>query len=168
MAAAKQPEWMKVETSRFQGNLPPIPGRDGPLIAIGIEGSANKVGVGILRYTPSSPSANDDGEGEYSILSNPRKTYIAEAGQGFMPRETAIHHRAHIVSLVRMALAEAGIEPSEVSIVCYTKGPGMGGPLQSCAVCARSLSLLWGVSRRRVVVVCCCWAFTFDFIQRHP
>jgi hypothetical protein len=43
---AVQPEWMKVETCWFKGNIPPIAGRDGPLIAIGIEGSANKIGVG--------------------------------------------------------------------------------------------------------------------------
>ena len=136
-----QPEWMQVESSRFEGNIPPLPGRDGPLVALGVEGSANKVGVGVLRYTPGQ----DGGPGEYTILSNPRKTYIAETGQGFRPRETALHHRAHILPLVRTALADAGVEPSEVSIICYTKGPGMGGPLQACAVCARVLSELWHV-----------------------
>ena len=136
-----QPVWMNIETSRFGCNLPPIAGRDGPLIAIGIEGSANKVGVGILRFTPGA-----DGEaGEYSILSNPRKTFIAEAGQGFMPRETALHHRAHIVPLVRTALEDAGVKPEEVGLVCYTKGPGMAPPLQSCAVAARVLAQLWEV-----------------------
>jgi len=146
--AVRQPEWMKVETSVFKGNLPPLEGRDGPLVAIGIEGSANKVGVGVLRYTPAKDGA---GGGEYTILSNPRKTYIAADGQGFMPRETAAHHRAHVVALVRTALEEAGIDETlsgregGVSMVCYTKGPGMGGPLQSCAVCARVLAQLWKV-----------------------
>ena len=136
-----QPVWMNIETSRFDGNLPPIAGRDGPLIAIGIEGSANKVGVGVLRFTPGA----DGKAGEYSILSNPRKTFIAEAGQGFMPRETALHHRAHIVPLVRTALQDAGVKPEEVGLVCYTKGPGMAPPLQSCAVAARVLAQLWEV-----------------------
>jgi len=136
-----QPEWMKVEACVFDGNLPPIPGRDGPLLCIGIEGSANKVGVGILRYTPGIAGA----PGTYTILSNPRKTYIAEAGQGFMPKETALHHRAHIVPLIRTALLDAGVEASEVGLVCYTKGPGMGAPLQSCAVAARAVAQLWGV-----------------------
>lgn len=49
-----------------------------PVIALGIEGSANKVGVGVLRFDPVS--------GEYVILANPRKTYITPAGQGFLPR----------------------------------------------------------------------------------
>ena len=111
---------------------PPPPQR---LIAIGIEGSANKVGVGIVRYDGTT----------FDILSNPRKTYVTRPGQGFLPRETAWHHQSHIASLVRLAMDEAKVTPADVSAICYTRGPGMGGPLSSCAVCARSLSLLWGV-----------------------
>jgi len=114
------------------GNLPVVLQQE-DVIALGIEGSANKVGVGIVRYS----------KGEYSILSNPRKTYITPAGQGFLPRETAWHHQNHVTALVRSALMDAGITDSDVDCVCYTKGPGMGGPLQSCAICARMLSLIW-------------------------
>ena len=72
------------------GNLPPLLDKD-VIIALGIEGSANKIGVGILKYE----------NGQYTILSNPRKTYISPAGQGFLPRETAWHHQNHIVALIR-------------------------------------------------------------------
>jgi len=72
------------------GNLPTLLQKD-VVIALGIEGSANKVGVGIVRYSA----------GSYEILSNPRKTYITPAGQGFLPRETAWHHQQHINALVR-------------------------------------------------------------------
>ena len=58
------------------GNVTPVV--KGDIIAIGIEGSANKVGVGIIKYIESS--------NEYVILSNPRKTYIPPTGQGFLPR----------------------------------------------------------------------------------
>jgi N6-L-threonylcarbamoyladenine synthase len=108
---------------------------EGFQIALGIEGSANKVGVGIILYNGST--------GAYEILSNPRKTYITPAGSGFLPRETALHHQNHINALVRTALAEAKLQPKDISCICYTKGPVMGGPLRSCAVCARMLSLLW-------------------------
>lgn len=114
------------------GNLPPLLAK-AHVIALGIEGSANKIGVGIVRFM----------NGEYDILSNPRKTYITPAGQGFLPRETSWHHQVHVNALVRQALSEANIKPEEVDCICYTKGPGMGGPLRSCAVCARVLSLLW-------------------------
>eukprot|EP01031_Cornospumella_fuschlensis_P031652 gene31652-38253_t len=127
------------------GNLPPL--IEGEMYALGIEGSANKIGVGLLKYDPDTR--------QYDILSNPRKTYITPAGQGFLPRETAWHHQRHIVALVRLALTEAGVSPAQISCICYTKGPGMGGPLVSCAVCARTLSLLW---RRPLVAVNHCVA----------
>ena len=106
------------------------------LTALGIEGSANKVGVGLVRY---------DAAGGYRILSNPRKTFVTRAGQGFLPRETAWHHQSHVTLLVRLALAEAGLAPGGIDVICYTRGPGMGGPLTSCAVAARMLSQLWRV-----------------------
>eukprot|EP01059_Diplonema_ambulator_P030675 TRINITY_DN5344_c0_g1_i1.p1 TRINITY_DN5344_c0_g1~~TRINITY_DN5344_c0_g1_i1.p1 ORF type:complete len:374 (+),score=96.91 TRINITY_DN5344_c0_g1_i1:58-1179(+) len=102
------------------------------LIALGIEGSANKVGVGIVK---------EDG----SILANVRKTYITPAGTGFQPRETAIHHQENILGLVRDALKEAKLEVQKINCICYTKGPGMGAPLQSCAIVARMLSQLWQI-----------------------
>jgi N6-L-threonylcarbamoyladenine synthase len=113
----------------------PIPYSGTPIIALGIEGSANKIGVGVARYDGAS----------FTLLANPRKTYVTRPGQGFLPRETAWHHQRHVAALVRAALVEAGVGPSDVGVVCYTRGPGMGAPLQSCAVCARALSLLWRV-----------------------
>mmetsp|Transcript_13693 Transcript_13693/g.38777 ORF Transcript_13693/g.38777 Transcript_13693/m.38777 type:complete len:342 (+) Transcript_13693:14-1039(+) len=102
------------------------------LLALGIEGSANKVAVGIVA---------EDGH----ILSNPRDTYITPPGHGFQPRETAVHHQGKLIGLVQKALAEANVSPGDLSCIAYTKGPGMGGPLVSCAVVARMLSLLWKI-----------------------
>lgn len=49
--------------------------------------------------------------------------------------------------LVRAALNEAfpgeKHPESQLSAVCFTKGPGMGAPLQSCAVAARTLAIMW-------------------------
>lgn len=42
-------------------------------------------------------------------------------------------------------MAEAGLTPGQISVICFTRGPGMGAPLQSCAIAARTLSLMWGV-----------------------
>ncbi|KAK6037446.1 metallohydrolase, glycoprotease/Kae1 family [Cooperia oncophora] len=100
---------------------------------LGIEGSANKIGVGIIR----------DGE----VLSNPRATFHAPPGEGFRPSETAQHHRQHILKILSKALDEAGIkEPEkEIDAIAYTKGPGMGAPLQVGAVVARTLSLSWSL-----------------------
>jgi N6-L-threonylcarbamoyladenine synthase len=104
------------------------------VVALGIEGSANKLGIGLIRYR----------DGQYEILSNPRKTYITPPGTGFLPKETAWHHQAHIIPLVRCCLNESGIAIEDIDVICYTKGPGMGAPLRCGAVVARMLSQLWG------------------------
>ena len=79
---------------------------------MGIEGSANKIGVGIC---------NDEGV----ILSNPRFTFITPPGTGFMPKETAEHHRKKILGLIKDALAEAHLSMKDIDLFVYTKGPGM-------------------------------------------
>lgn len=99
------------------------------VIAIGFEGSANKLGIGIIK----------DG----MVLSNPRDTYITPPGQGFLPRDTAKHHQAVALSVLHEALKEAGIQPEDIDVISYTKGPGMGAPLVSTALVARTVAQLW-------------------------
>jgi hypothetical protein len=82
------------------------------VIAIGFEGSANKLGVGIIRH-----------EGDkVDILANIRDTYITPPGQGFLPRDTALHHRECILRVTKEALKEANLTPEELDVICYTKG----------------------------------------------
>lgn len=117
--------------------------------ALGIEGSANKIGIGIIN----------DGK----VLANVRRTYITPPGEGrrptanllhlqlqclpcatgFLPKETAKHHREAILGLVQDSLKEAQLKPSDLDVICYTKGPGMAPPLLVGAIVARTLSLLW-------------------------
>uniref|UniRef100_A0A6G1SLR3 N(6)-L-threonylcarbamoyladenine synthase n=1 Tax=Aceria tosichella TaxID=561515 RepID=A0A6G1SLR3_9ACAR len=97
--------------------------------SIGFEGSANKIGVGIVR----------DGV----VLSNPRKTFITPPGEGFKPSDTAKHHNSVILDLIDQAIKEAGIKHSEIDIVSYTKGPGMGAPLVATAIIARTVAQIW-------------------------
>ena len=107
------------------------------MIALGLEGSANKLGVGLILHSPAYPSK------PAVILSNIRHTFIPPPGEGFLPKDTAVHHRTHVVALVARALAETKLTPADIDCICYTKGPGMGAPLQSIAVAARTLALLW-------------------------
>ena len=126
---------------------------DRPYFAIGLEGSANKLGVGIIRH---------DQDGSATVLSNIRHTYITPPGEGFQPRDTAIHHREWILDVINDAVRKASVSIHDVDCICYTKGnlplcggsrallnlptpgPGMGAPLQSVALVARTLSLLFG------------------------
>jgi N6-L-threonylcarbamoyladenine synthase len=111
-------------------------------IALGLEGSANKLGVGLIYHSPKSQHPSKPSE--VRILSNIRHTYHAPPGAGFLPKDTALHHRSHVTELVGQALREANVALEDVDCICYTKGPGMGAPLQSVALAARTLSLLWG------------------------
>lgn len=98
-------------------------------IVLGIEGSANKIGIGIMHGN--------------NVLANLRRTHITKAGTGFIPTETAKHHKNVILTLLQEALTLANITLSQVDLFCYTRGPGMASPLIVCATVARSLSLFY-------------------------
>ena len=92
-------------------------------IIIGFEGSANKIGIGII----------EDGE----VLSNPRRTYITPPGEGFLPRDTAMHHRDNVLTVLREALEEANITPDRIDAVAYTKVIGSFADGRSESCCSR-------------------------------
>ncbi|PWN27051.1 putative KAE1-putative O-sialo-glyco protein-endopeptidase A1 [Jaminaea rosea] len=117
-----------------QDPLPPPPRT---LYALGLEGSANKLGAGVIAHAP---------DGSVSILSNVRHTYVTPPGSGFQPGDTARHHRAWIVRVVSEAVRRAGLEDvGGCDAICYTKGPGMGACLASVAIVARTLAAQYGV-----------------------
>ncbi|RMY98125.1 hypothetical protein D0862_07727 [Hortaea werneckii] len=131
-------------------------------IAIGLEGSANKLGVGIILHPSaprddSPPSPHDSAHSEdgasprrskhasppVEILANLRHTFVSPPGTGFLPKDTAAHHRRWVVRLVKQAMKQARVRLEDIDCICYTKGPGMGAPLGSVAIAARTLSQLW-------------------------
>lgn len=81
-------------------------------IAIGFEGSANKLGVGVIRHEG----------GKVDILSNVRDTYITPPGEGFLPRDTAQHHRDCILTVLDKAMKQANVTPDDIDVICFTKG----------------------------------------------
>lgn len=97
------------------------------MICIGIEGTAEKTGVGIV-----------DSSGE--ILASVGKSLIPATG-GIHPREAAEHHAAHIVPLIKNALQESDLNLNELDLVAFSRGPGLGPALRTVATAARSLSL---------------------------
>ncbi|KAF8641086.1 hypothetical protein AX17_000730 [Amanita inopinata Kibby_2008] len=112
----------------------PLKCRERPYLALGLEGSANKLGVGVVRH-------NQDGSS--TVLSNVRHTYITPPGEGFQPRDTALHHREWVLRVIKNSLKDAAASVHDLDCICYTKGPGMGAPLQSVALVARTLSLMF-------------------------
>ncbi|OCF60719.1 tRNA threonylcarbamoyladenosine biosynthesis protein [Kwoniella mangroviensis CBS 10435] len=111
------------------------------LLCLGIEGSANKLGCGVISHSPSPANATT----KVTVLSNVRHTYITPPGEGFLPSDTARHHRDWIVRVIEEAVRKAGVRWSELDCIAFTKGPGMGTPLQVGALVARTLSLLHGI-----------------------
>ncbi|HEX7468368.1 MAG TPA: bifunctional N(6)-L-threonylcarbamoyladenine synthase/serine/threonine protein kinase [Methanobacterium sp.] len=98
------------------------------MICIGIEGTAEKTGVGIV-----------DSEGK--ILASVGKALIPESG-GIHPREAAEHHAATIVPLIKQSLIEADLFLEDIDLVAFSKGPGLGPALRTVATASRSLSLM--------------------------
>ncbi|KAK0554205.1 putative tRNA threonylcarbamoyladenosine biosynthesis protein kae1 [Tilletia horrida] len=114
-----------------------LPALSRPLLALGLEGSANKLGIGIVRHNP---------DGSTDILSNIRHTYVTPPGSGFQPKDTAVHHAHWAIPVARQAIQSSGISSlSNIDCICYTKGPGMGAPLQTVSLVARTLSLLYKI-----------------------
>jgi N6-L-threonylcarbamoyladenine synthase/protein kinase Bud32 len=98
------------------------------IIAIGIESSADKLGVGIV-----------DSDG--NILANIVRTYKPGIGNGVIPRDAAQHHSDNVPEVIKLAIQQANIDKSQIDIVCFTQGSGMGPCLRVDAVAARTLAL---------------------------
>lgn len=62
---------------------------------------------------------------------------------GFLPRETAQHHREHVLPVLKEALEKANLTLKDVDVICYTKGPGMGAPLTVAALVARTVAQIY-------------------------
>ena len=97
------------------------------MICIGIEGTAEKTGVGIV-----------DSSGE--ILTSLGNSLIPVSG-GIHPREAAEHHADAIVPLIKDALLESNLQLEDIDLVAFSQGPGLGPALCTVATAARSLSL---------------------------
>ncbi len=97
------------------------------IIALGIESTAHTLGIGII-----------DSKGKE--FSDVRSSYMPPFGEGIHPREAARHHSNNAASLIEKALKEASLEASDLNLISFSRGPGMGPCLRTGAVIARSLS----------------------------
>jgi N6-L-threonylcarbamoyladenine synthase len=100
------------------------------MICLGIEGTAHSIGVGIVK----------DVKGTCHILSNLIKTYKPEKG-GIHPREAANHHATYIADLISESVQKAGVDFTDIDLVSFSQGPGLGPCLRTAATAARALAL---------------------------
>ena len=96
------------------------------LICLGIESTADNLGVGI---------AASDG----AILANEISTHIPEEG-GIHPREAARHHADQMGNTISRALRKAEVTAREMDIIAFSQGPGLGPSLRTGATAARALA----------------------------
>ncbi len=96
------------------------------MISLGIESTADNLGVGIVSS-------------ELQVLANYVKIHVPPEG-GIHPREAARHHSEYMGVAIKTALEQAGITMQEVDIISYAQGPGLGPCLRTGATGARALA----------------------------
>ncbi|ETB58890.1 hypothetical protein YYC_03649 [Plasmodium yoelii 17X] len=99
---------------------------------LGMEGSANKLGISII-------------DEEMKILVNMRRTYVSEIGCGFIPREINAHHKYYIIDMIKDCLNKLKIKITNIGLICYTKGPGIGSALYVAYNISKLFSLLFNI-----------------------
>ena len=97
------------------------------MICLGIEGTAEKTGIGIVE---------DNGK----VLSLTGCQLFPETG-GIHPREAADHHAKMIPKLIIKAIEKANIDLNEIDLVAFSRGPGLGPALRTTATASRALAL---------------------------
>jgi N6-L-threonylcarbamoyladenine synthase len=99
------------------------------VITLGIETSCDETSCGLV-------------DGNLKVLANQIHSQAlvhAEYG-GVVPEIAARAHLEKIDPVARATFAEAGLSPSDVGLIAYTRGPGLLGPLLVGASFARALA----------------------------
>lgn len=100
------------------------------MISVGIEGTAHSIGSGIVKNV----------NGSCQVLSNIIKTYHPKKG-GIHPREAANHHAEHLADVIAQSVKQAHLSYSDIDLISFSQGPGLGPCLRTTATAARALSL---------------------------
>ena len=101
------------------------------ICCLGIESTADDFGVGI---------SNEKGE----ILANISNVYIPNTG-GIHPREAARHHAKVASEVLDKAFVTAGIIPTDLDLIAFAQGPGLGPCLRTGATIARAMATYLGL-----------------------
>jgi N6-L-threonylcarbamoyladenine synthase/protein kinase Bud32 len=96
------------------------------LISLGIESTADNLGIGIVTS-------------EKEVLANYIDVHVPSQG-GIHPREAARHHSENMGRVIKKTLEQAGITMKQVDIISFAQGPGLGPCLRTGATGARALS----------------------------
>lgn len=107
------------------------------MLILGIESSCDETGAAIIEGTSKSERVK--------LLSNALATSLSlhsETG-GIIPENAAREQVKYIIPVIKKALSEANIRPSEIDAVAVTYGPGLIGSLLVGVETAKALSFTW-------------------------
>lgn len=93
---------------------------------LGIESTADDFGAAVVSF---------DGK----VLSNANDAYMPKEG-GIHPREAARHHAEIAEKVLSEAFESASVKPSDIDLVAFSQGPGLGPCLRTGATAARALA----------------------------
>ncbi|WP_150265440.1 tRNA (adenosine(37)-N6)-threonylcarbamoyltransferase complex transferase subunit TsaD [Paenibacillus tepidiphilus] len=104
-----------------------------PVLILAIETSCDETSVAVVK---------DGREVLSNVISSQIETHRAFGG--VVPEVASRKHVEVITVIIEEALAQAGVEPQELTAVAVTQGPGLVGALLVGVVAAKSLALAWG------------------------
>ena len=100
------------------------------MICLGVESTAHTFSCAVLERKGK--------RGE--ILSDVRKIYSPPKGEGIHPREASRHHVENGSTVLVEALQKAKVSVTDLDIISYAAGPGLGPCLRVGAVVSRALA----------------------------
>ena len=105
------------------------------MLGLGIESTAHTFSCAVIEKKGKKGK----------ILSDVRKIYRPDDGEGIHPREASRHHIEHSSSVLSDCLRDAKISIKDLDIISYAAGPGLGPCLRVGAVVARSLASFYKI-----------------------
>ena len=105
------------------------------MLGLGIESTAHTFSCAVIEKKGKKGK----------ILSDVRKIYRPEDGEGIHPREASRHHVENSSLVLADCLREANTAIQDLDLISYAAGPGLGPCLRVGAVVARSLSSFYKI-----------------------
>jgi N6-L-threonylcarbamoyladenine synthase len=100
------------------------------MLCLGIESTAHTFSCAILEKRGSKGR----------ILSDIRRIYRPPQGQGIHPREASRHHIEASPQVLGECIKNANLKISDIDMISYAAGPGLGPCLRVAGVIARTIS----------------------------
>ena len=106
------------------------------MIGLGIESTAHTFSCAIMEI-----DKDDNGR----IMSDIRSIYRPAQGDGIHPREASRHHATKCSDVLAQCLDDVGVRVTDIDVISYAAGPGLGPCLRVGAVVARSLASYYDI-----------------------